>query len=95
MYIENKDGLLDGAQAWIGWIRFSKSGRSIYYKGRTLRAIGGKGISGNFIDDETGEEYWVSGVKVRGSNAHPAETSVTPVIDADAREEYERIKNDV
>ena len=43
-------------------------------------------------DIETGDQYWVSGVKQRGSNAHWAEP-VTIVVDDDAEEEYERIKS--
>ena len=50
------------------------------------------GISGNFLDADSGEEYWVSGVKKRGSNVHWAE-SVSVLIDDDAREEYQRVKS--
>ncbi len=95
MYVENKDGLLDGVQARIGWVRFSKTGRTIYYRGRSLLAIGGSGIRGNFIDEETREEFWISGVKKRGSNKHTAEFGVAALVDEDAREEYERIKGGV
>jgi hypothetical protein len=52
----------------------------------------GGGVVGNFFDTETGEEYWVSGVKKRGSNAHPAEP-VTVAVDDDALEEYRRIRS--
>jgi len=54
--------------------------------------IGGRGIRGNFIDEETREEYWISGIKKRGSNHHPAERRVMPVIDEDGREAYLQIK---
>ncbi|MDR0672634.1 MAG: hypothetical protein LBF93_03020 [Zoogloeaceae bacterium] len=91
MYIENKDGLLDGVQARIGWVSFSKSGRTIYYKGRSLITTGGRGIRGNFMDTETHEEFWVSGVKKRGSNVHPAELA-SMAIDDDAKEEYVRLR---
>jgi len=47
----------------------------------------GRGIRGNFMDVATQEEYWVSGVKKRGSNTHWAE-SVAVKIDADALEAY-------
>jgi hypothetical protein len=92
MYVENKEGLLEGARAWIGWVTFSKTGRTIFYKARSFRATGGQGIRGNFRDEETGEEYWISGVKVRGTNAHAAEGTVKPIIDEDAKEEYARIR---
>lgn len=91
MYLENKDGLLEGARARIGWVSFSKSGRTVYYAGRSLAAIGGRGIRGNFRDEETGEEFWVSGVKKRGSNVHPGE-SASVVVDDDALEEYELLR---
>jgi hypothetical protein len=43
------------------------------------------------MDEETHEEYWVSGVKKRGSNVHPAE-KVHLVVDDDAREEHARLR---
>jgi hypothetical protein len=91
MYLENKDGLIDGARARIGWVSFSKSGRTIYYAGRSLKSIGGRGIRGNFIDERSGEEFWVSGIKKRGSNAH-ADEATSVAIDADAKDEYERLR---
>lgn len=68
MYVENKDGDIDGASARIGWVEFSKSGRTVYYRGKSLKRATGGGIKGNHIDEDTGEEYWVSGIKKRGSN---------------------------
>jgi hypothetical protein len=92
MYIENKDGEIVGVNARIGWVTFSKSGRSVYYQEKTLkRAIRG-GIRGNHFDEATGEEYWISGIKKRGSNTHWAE-SATVEIDDDALEEYTKILN--
>jgi hypothetical protein len=90
MYVENKDGLIDGAQGRIGWVSFSRTGQTVYYRGRTLQK--GSGSSGNFFDVESGEEYWVSGVKQRGSNAHPAERSVGIQVDPDALDEYRSIR---
>ncbi len=91
MYIKNKVGNIDGVRARIGWVSFSKSGRTVYYRGRSLTRIKGGGIRGNFLDSESGEEYWLSGVKGEGSNTHWAET--TPVhIDQDTEEEYARLK---
>jgi hypothetical protein len=89
MYVENKDGDIDGAVARIGWVTFSKTGQSVYYRGRTLRKA--SGVAGNFLDVDTREEYWVSGVKKRGSNVHRAE-SVSVLIDDDAHDEYQRLK---
>ena len=92
MYIENKEGDIDGYSARIGWVTFSRSGRSIYYRDRELKRIKGGGVSGNYYCDATGEEYWVSGVKRRGSNAHWAE-KVSLHIDEDAVAEYESIRS--
>ena len=91
MYVENKDGDIDGVPARIGWVTFSKSGLSVYYRGRTLRRLGGRGVRGNHHDKETGEEYWVSGVKRRGTNRHWA-SSVRVEVDIDAMQEYKRIR---
>jgi len=90
MYVENKSGDIDGVEARIGWVTFSKTGRTIYYRGRTLAKA--NVIAGNFLDIDSGDEYWVSGVKKRGSNVHWAE-SVAVHIDEDAQEEYQKIKS--
>lgn len=85
MYVENKQGLLDGADARIGWVSFSRTGRTVYYRDRTLAKA--NGVSGNFLDMDTGEEFWVSGVKRNGSNVHWAERRSVE-IDEDARDAY-------
>ena len=92
MYVENKSGLIDGVSARIGWVEFSKTGQTVYYRGRALQK--GGGIRGNFFDVESGEEYWVSGVKRRGSNAHPAERGVSVEIDPDALDAYRALRSD-
>lgn len=90
LYVENKDGKIDGADGRIGWVAFSKTGKSVYYRGKVLKKTS-RGIRGNFYDEDTGEEYWISGVKKRGSNGHWAE-SPRIVIDDDAKEEFARIR---
>ena len=92
MYIENKDGVIDSHSARIGWVTFSKTGNTVYYRERELLRQKGGGVRGNFKDTDTGEEYWISGLKKTGSNTHWAE-SVRVAIDDDAREEYRRIKD--
>lgn len=87
MYVENKDGDIDGVSARIGWVEFSKTGKTVRYRGRELASIGGRGVRGNFRDVETHEEYWVSGVKRRGSNTHWAEP-VSIEVDPDALDAY-------
>jgi hypothetical protein len=93
MYVENKNGYIEGAAARIGWVTFSQTGRSVYYRGLTLKRAKGGGISGNFYEEATGQEFWISGVKTRGSNAHPAERNTQVVVDDDARDEYERLRS--
>jgi hypothetical protein len=92
VYVENKDGDIDGVRARIGWVTFSKTGLSVRYRGRTLKRSGGQGIRGNFFDEMTREEFWMSGVKTRGSNTHWAESGDV-CIDDDAREEWARIRS--
>ena len=89
MYVENKNGEIDGANARIGWVKFSKTGRTVYYRGLELSKA--RGVSGNFIHQSTGHEFWVSGVKKRGSNTHWAER-ISVEIDADASEAYYKLR---
>ena len=92
MYVENKKGPIDGYKARIGWVTFSKTAKTIYYRSRTLSRIKGGGARGNYACEETGQEYWVSGVKRNGTNLHFAGASSFH-IDADAIDEYDAIRN--
>ncbi len=92
MYVENKNGEIDGHRARIGWVTFSKTGCSVYYRGLTLRKVRGGGVRGNFKNDATEEEFWISGVKQRGSNAHWAERAVGIHVDEDAVEAYRSVR---
>ncbi|MCC2548198.1 hypothetical protein LJY25_17240 [Hymenobacter sp. BT175] len=83
MYIENKES----GEAHIGRVSFSRTLQTVYYRDKTLTRGGSEKIKGNFFDTATGEEYWVSGPKKRGGDAHPAER-VTVLIDEDVKEEY-------
>ncbi len=86
MYIENKGDGLSGP-ARIGRVSFSKSGRTLYYGGRSFRSLKGAGFKANYFDVESGEYYWISGPKRDGSDRLYGERS--PVeIDEDARVEY-------
>ena len=87
MYVELKSGYSDDGPAWIGRVEFSKSGQSVYYRGKTLQRSGGQGVKGNFFDVETGEEYWVSGPKKNRQDRHKAGSGVVE-IDEDVREQY-------
>lgn len=69
MYIENKSSGHHGS-AWIGFVEFSKSGQTVYFNNKALKKLKVPGISGNYFDIETGEEYWISGVKKNGQDRH-------------------------
>jgi hypothetical protein len=87
MYIEKKSGHGDDGPAWIGRVNFSKTGRTLRYRGKQFQSLKGSGVSGNYHDVETGEEYWISGCKKTGGDRHWAGRG--PVeIDPDVREEY-------
>ena len=87
MYVEKCASNSNGP-AWIGWVTFSKSGKTVRYRGLELTRW--NGVSGNHVDVETGDEYWVSGVKKNREDRHWAGSGAVEVDD-DAREEYERI----
>jgi hypothetical protein len=98
MYIENKGG--GYMQQWglhvpsggeltgpgrIGRITFSKTGKTIYYGGKTFNRCNGD--KANYVCEETGESYWISGPKKRGGDSLYA-TNIATEIDEDVREEY-------
>ncbi len=86
MYIERKAGQLTG-EARIGRVTFSKTGKSIYYRGKRFETQSGRGFKSNYFEVETGEEYWISGPRRDGQDRLYGERQ--PVeIDEDAREEY-------
>jgi hypothetical protein len=83
MFIERKGGKLTGA-ARIGRVTFSQTGKTVYYRGKKLRSLGG-GYKANYYDIKTGETYWISGCKKRGEDTlYPGIVEV----DEDVREEY-------
>jgi len=69
-YIELKTGFSDNGQAWIGLVSFSKSGRTLYFDGKAFQSLNGNGINGNYFEIESGNEYWISGVKKNQSDRH-------------------------
>jgi len=87
--MEDKSQGLNGP-ARIGLVTFSRSGRSIYYAGRTFQSLGGQGFKANYFDEETGAHFWISGPRKDGADRlHPG--SGGPVeIDADIADAYWR-----
>lgn len=86
MYIENKSESLDGP-ARIGRVTFSKTGKSVYYGGKTFRSLKGRGFKANYFDVETREPYWISGPRKDG-NDRLYGGSLGVVIDPDVHDEY-------
>jgi hypothetical protein len=69
----------------IGRVLFSKSGRTLYYRGQTFQSCKGRGFKCNYFDIETDVGYWISGCKARGGDRlYPGSVE----IDEDVREEY-------
>jgi hypothetical protein len=68
MYIELKaDGVRGPAR--IGRVELSKTGKTLYYAGRTLAPLKGHGLKANYFDTETLEEFWISGPKANGTDS--------------------------
>lgn len=65
-YIELKTGYSDDGPAWIGLVEFSKTKKTVYFNGKAFRYL----AKGNYEDIETGECYWISGVKKNGEDRH-------------------------
>jgi len=89
MYIENKSASLNGP-ARVGRVTFSKTGKSISYRGRTFQSLKGKGSKANFFDTASGERFWISGPRKDGNDRLYSQSSLPVEIDADAAEEYWR-----
>ena len=78
--------------ARIGRVTFNRTGKSVYYNGRTFTRLSRKGFKANYYDAETREHYWISGCKKDGTDAL---YSTMVQIDEDIREEYwTRIRNE-
>lgn len=86
MYIEDKSNDLSGP-ARIGRVQMTRFGKTIYYRGRTFRTLGGRGFKSNFYDVETGDEFWISGPRRDGCDRLYGER-VPVEIDEDVRIEY-------
>ncbi|MEN2399988.1 hypothetical protein GKZ90_0009380 [Flavobacterium sp. MC2016-06] len=93
MYIENKNPGHNG-EAWICFIEFSKSGQTIYFDNKALKKLKTSGINSNHYDIETGQEYWISGVKKDGNDRHKFGRGIIK-IDKNAIAEYLKIINQI
>lgn len=86
MYIEAKSEALEG-QAVIGRVYFSKSGKTLYYKGLRFQSLKGYGFKSNYYEIESGDYHWISGPrKDQQDRLYGGNKDV--VIDLDVRDEY-------
>jgi hypothetical protein len=66
-------------------VTLSKTGRTVNYRGRSLASLNGSGYKTTHFDEETREEYWISGPRKDGQDTlYPGKVEV----DEDVREEY-------
>jgi len=82
-YIELKSGFSDDGPAWIGSVSFSRTGRTAYFNGKGFKHAG----KGHYSDLETGENYWISGIKKNGEDRHWAGTGRV-MIQRDVVQDY-------
>ena len=90
MYVQLKTGYdTDAGPSWIAWVRFTKTWRTAYFRGRTLRRVTGTAranFDANIDDTENGDTYWISGPKrdrTDGRYGHQM-----PHVEEDARAAY-------
>ena len=69
-FIELKSGYGGNGPAWIAFVQISKTGQTVYFNGRSLKKLRYGGISGNYADRESGEEFWISNPKKDGTDRH-------------------------
>jgi hypothetical protein len=88
MFVQLKTGYgTDQGPAWISWVRFNRSWRTAYWHDRTLRRWPGM-FDANFVDVETGKQFWLSGPhRDRGDVRY---SNIKPTIDGDVRDVYEK-----
>lgn len=87
LYIELKSGFSNSGPAWIGEVDYSKSGSTIYFNDMALKKLKIPNVGANHFDIETGEDYWISGVKKNGQDRHQFGSGKV-MIDQDCIEDY-------
>ena len=65
----------------------SKTGSTLYYRGKAFQTRKGRGFKANYYDVETNESYWISGPRKDVDDAL-YDTNVPTEIDEDVRQEY-------
>lgn len=86
MYIEDKSDDLEG-NARIGRVYFSKSGKSLYYRGIMFQSLKGAGYKANYFEVDSGDHYWISGPH-KDQNDRLYGGNIGVIIDDDVANEY-------
>lgn len=88
MFVQLKTGYdIDRGPSWIGWVDFSKTWKTAYFQGRTLRrATSGGMFDANFHDVDSDDVFWISGPKRDRSDTRYGPED--PAVDADAADAY-------
>ncbi len=92
IYVELIDDSNHKGPAWIGYGFFNRTRKTVYFNGRILSK--GRGISSNYFDIQSNEDFWVSGIKKNGEDRHWAGSGKI-TIDETAIEEYLKIIDEV
>jgi len=87
IYVELKSGYSDNGPAWIGKAQYSKTGKVLYFNGKALHALTRRQNFETHADMETGEYYWVSGVKKDQTDRHWAGSGKI-MVDREVVDEY-------
>ena len=85
MYIELKTGYSDDGPAWIGYVKTSKTKKTIYFNDHAFQKYNG-GYS-NYVDIENGDEY----LTLIGEKELPL--NLFEIIDIEDRFPVERVNN--
>ena len=86
LLIENKSSSLNGP-ARIGRVTLSKTGATIYYKGKSFQTVKGTSFKAHYREAVSGDDYWITSPRQDGADrVHKSNLPVD--IDEDVREEY-------
>ena len=83
MYIEDKLGL--SGDGGICRVQLSKTGKTLYYRGLEFQSLKGVGYKSNYIELNSGIEYWISKPRKDGNDTlYPGVVK----IDKDVQKDY-------
>jgi hypothetical protein len=88
IYVEMTTDTSHTGPAWIGYGFFNRTRKTVYFNGRILGR--GRSVVGNYVDIQSGEEFWISGIKKNGENRHWAGFGKI-IIDNSAIDDYLKI----